>query len=256
MPSTPTPRARRRISQAAAIVLAAIIGAITTIIVSRRQAEHRDDDITEIRRTIQVQAARIDTLNAAERQKEATIDDLRRQLEAEHQRAASSASGSSNASEPSAGQKRESTTTPASVETAGSPTSTTPPPQPAQYIQGFEITRPACTWSGGRVNCYFRVTNTDPGRRYIQLIMDAGSSARSYLVDNSGRRYYANAMTFAGDGPGFERFIGEKLESGVPTAAGMGFEATEKPAGPVVLVLIVGTVNNYPVVFRDLAIGP
>jgi len=100
MPTTPTPRARRRISQAAAIILAAIIGAITTIIVSRRQAERRDDDIAEIRRTIQVQAARIDTLNAAERQKDATIDDLRRQLDAARQRATSTAPTVPNTSPP------------------------------------------------------------------------------------------------------------------------------------------------------------
>ena len=108
-------------SQAAAIIFAALIGAITTVAVSRRQVERRDDDIAEIRRTIQDQAARIEVLNASETQKEARIEDLQRQLVVARQDIVSAAS----------------TTSDDSVTTSGSePTKISPPPVEKQPTSG------------------------------------------------------------------------------------------------------------------------
>lgn len=82
-------RTRRRLSQASAIIIAAVIGAAVTLFVSRNRVESARGDTARSEEIVEAQSKQIEALVAATKQNEATIAELRRRVDEKEQRSPS-----------------------------------------------------------------------------------------------------------------------------------------------------------------------
>jgi hypothetical protein len=131
---------------------------------------------------------------------------------------------------------------------------------PTQYLQNFQITRPWCGWSDGVLTCGFRITNesVEPIRMALEIEshLTSGEILRTFVVDESGRRYYATQASLGGkSAAGGDLFVYQEFESTKPVSADVAFDVPEKPTAPLMVVLQFGWISGpTAIAFRDVRV--
>lgn len=241
---------RRRLSQAAAAIIAAIILAAATIWANRRIS----DPGADFRKEIAEQRRYIAALLESERQKNAAIEELKRQL-AEMRKQQGTDAGKHSTDEPPV--VRSSATEGPSLHPAmpslpapqSENTSKAPPQRTAKvqtettlqnvFASGLEFEKPSCSKRAGTVRCNFRVVNRqeEPQEFEIEITNISRSSWYSYLVDANGLKYYANDAQIAG--VQMHIWEHERLDPEVPVIATVIFPASSPPKPPLAMSLSV-----------------
>lgn len=260
----PVASERIRLSQGTAAIIAAVIVGAATFFAGR--TSKRDGQDADTRRTIEEQSRQIAALVASERQKDATLDQLKHQLASVQNASRSDGLGAEGVTSTAPARSNERAVTPHEGTAAGTKGAPALIANAEGFAdQGFDFSRPSCERHADRVTCRFMITNREAKPRPIAIgikntvtrqydtgLKDSrgnqifatrteatGHSAEqlSYMLDARGHRYPAIAGEIAGvDQEAWEQ---QMLPPGLAVAAAITFQTELAAKSPATLAISV-----------------
>ena len=244
----PSPRKpRRRLSQAAAAIVAALIGAAVSLYIAHRRSDDLRGDLAELRQVVQAQSQQIQTLIDVQKSKDAEIADLK----ARDATNVPPQSGLEQDVPPGiAGPKGPSTRTPSESSAA---------PDPARAADtvvklSFEFTKPTCRLRGDVIKCTFKIKNLAERQRHISLVVASmAGEPRSFLIDDEGRRYHPVDTEIGGVGRVMFS-AAQSLDPDLPVQASMSFDGASGAPASAAISMRIASESDETVIFRNVVV--